>query len=405
MANYRYHVITPAGKEKKGIITASDRPHAMAVLKNDGNTVISIDAPSIWDKEFELPFLNPGVRPRDMSVFCRQFVTLTESGISIVRAMEMLEEQTVNKLLKEAIRETRASVEKGDTLAGSMRHHEKVFPPMFVNLVQAGEEAGKLSLSFERMAAHYEKTAKLQNIIKKAMIYPIILSIVAVIVIIVMLVYIVPMYSDMFVDMDAELPAITRAVVGLSNFMTRYWYIILIGIFAIVMGLRAYGSTESGDYVYSNLVLRIPLVGKLKKKTACAQFSRNLSTLLSAGVPIIEALEITANTMDNTVYRLAISDAREQVARGIQLSVPLQESGVFPSMVYHMVGIGEETGGLDTMLDKVAEYYEEEVPAATEQAAAALDPLVIIFMAVIVIAIIAAVFTPMLTLYSSVDNL
>ena len=225
------------------------------------------------------------------------------------------------------------------------------------------------------------------------------------IVIIVMLVYIVPMYSDMFVDMDAELPAITRAVVGLSNFMTRYWYIILIGIFAIVMGLRAYGSTESGDYVYSNLVLRIPLVGKLKKKTACAQFSRNLSTLLSAGVPIIEALEITANTMDNTVYRLAISDAREQVARGIQLSVPLQESGVFPSMVYHMVGIGEETGGLDTMLDKVAEYYEEEVTAATEQAAAALEPLVIIFMAVIVIAIIAAVFTPMLTLYSSVDNL
>ena len=398
MTNYRYHVITPAGKEKKGIITASDRPHAMAILKNDGNTVISIDAPSIWDKEFELPFLNPGVRPRDMSVFCRQFVTLTESGISIVRAMEMLEEQTVNKLLKEAIRETRASVEKGGTLAGSMRHHEKVFPPMFVNLVQAGEEAGKLSLSFERMAAHYEKTAKLQNIIKKAMIYPIILSIVAVIVIIVMLVYIVPMYSDMFVDMDAELPAITRAVVGLSNFMTRYWYIILIGIFAIVMGLRAYGSTESGDYVYSNLVLRIPLVGKLKKKTACAQFSRNLSTLLSAGVPIIEAL-------DNTVYRLAISDAREQVARGIQLSVPLQESGVFPSMVYHMVGIGEETGGLDTMLDKVAEYYEEEVTAATEQAAAALEPLVIIFMAVIVIAIIAAVFTPMLTLYSSVDNL
>lgn len=405
MANYRYHVITPAGKEKRGNITASDRPHAMAVLKNDGNTVISIDPPSIWDKEFELPFLNPSVKPRDMSIFCRQFVTLTESGISIVRAMEMLEEQTVNKLLKEAIRETRASVEKGDTLAGSMRHHEKVFPPMFVNLVQAGEEAGKLSLSFERMASHYEKTAKLNNIIKKAMIYPIILSVVALIVIIVMLVYIVPMYSAMFADMDAELPAITRAVVGMSDFVTSYWYLIIIGIFAVVMGLRAYGGTETGDYVYSNLVLRIPLVGKLKKKTACAQFSRNLSTLLSAGVPIIDALEITAKTMDNTVYRLAVSDAREQVARGIQLSVPLRESGVFPSMVYHMVGIGEETGGLDYMLDKVAEYYEEEVTAATEQAAAALEPLVIVFMAFIVIAIIAAVFTPMLTMYSSVDNL
>lgn len=405
MANYRYLIITPSGKEKKGIITATDRAHAMMVLKNDGNTVISLDAPSIWDKEFELPFLNPGVKPRDMSVFCRQFVTLTESGISIVCAMEMLEEQTVNRLLKEAIRETRASVEKGDTLAGSMKRHEKVFPSMFTNLVQAGEEAGKLSLSFERMALHYEKVSKLQNIVKKAMIYPIILSVVAVIVVIVMLVYIVPMYSTMFMDMDADLPAFTRAIVRLSDFMTQYWYMILIGIFGLIMGLRAYKTTEAGDYVYSNLVLKLPLLGNLKKKTACARFSRNLSTLLSAGVPIIDALEITAATMDNTVYRLAVSDAKEQVARGIQLSVPLRESGIFPSMVYHMVGIGEETGGLDEMLDKVAEYYEEEVTAATEQAAAALEPLVIIFMAVIVISIIAAVFTPMLTLYSNVDNL
>lgn len=405
MANYRYHIITPAGKEKRGNITAADRPHAMAVLKNEGNTVISLDAPSIWDKEIELPFLNTGVKPRDMSVFCRQFVTLTESGISIVRAMEMLEEQTVNKVLREAIRETRASVEKGDTLAGSMKRHEKVFPPMFVNLIQAGEEAGKLSLSFERMASHYEKVSKLQNVVKKAMIYPVILSVVAMVVVIVMLVYIVPMYSDMFMDMETELPAFTKAVVGLSNFMSRYWYIILIGIFGIVIGLRAYGSTESGDYVYSNLALKLPLLGKLKKKTACAHFSRNLSTLLSAGVPIIEALEITANTMDNTVYRLAVSDAKEQVSRGIQLSIPLRESGIFPSMVYHMVGIGEETGGLDDMLDKVAEYYEEEVTAATEQAAAALEPMVIIFMAAVVISIIFAVFSPMLTLYSNVDSL
>lgn len=405
MANYRYYVITPAGKEKKGIITASDRSRAMASLKQDGNTVISLDNPSIWTKELEIPFLSPKAKPRDMSVFCRQFVTLMNAGVNITRSLEMLEEQTINKVLKEAIRETRASVEKGETLAGSMKQHDKVFMPMFVNLVQAGEEAGKLDLSFERMALHFEKTEKLQNIVKKAVIYPIILSIVALVIVIVMLTYIVPMYSRMFEQMDAKLPVFTLFIVNLSSFVTHYWYLILLGVFLLVMGIKAFATTETGDYIFSNMVLHIPILGKLKKKNACAQFSRNLSTLLGAGVSIIEALEITGNTMDNTVYKLAVQDAKEQVSRGIQLSVPLRESGIFPPMVFHMVSIGEETGGLDEMLNKVAEYYEEEVMAATEQAAAAIEPIIIIVMAFVVGAIIAAVFTPMLSMYSNIDNL
>lgn len=405
MANYRYRVITPAGQEKKGIITASDRQHALAVLRNEGNTVLTLDNPSLLDKEFEIPFLNPRVKARDMSVFCRQFVTLSEAGISIIRALEMLEEQTINKILKEAIRETRASVEKGESLAASMKHQDKVFPTMFVNLVQAGEEAGKLELSFERMAYHYEKTQRLNNIVKKAMVYPAILGVMAVVIIIVMLTYIVPMYTKMFDQMGAALPAYTRFIINLSGFVTRFWYLILIGIFAAVMGIKSFAGTQTGDYIFANLALKLPIIGNLKRKTACSQFSRNLSTLLSAGVSIIDALEITANTMDNTVFQMSVRDAREQVARGIQLSVPLRESGIFPPMVYHMVGIGEETGGLDEMLNKVAEYYEEEVVAATEQAAAAIEPLIIIVMAGIVIAIIAAVFTPMISLYSNVDNL
>lgn len=405
MANYRYLVITPAGQEKKGIITASDRQNAMAALKSEGNTVLTLDNPSIWDKEFEIPFLNPRVNPRDMSVFCRQFVTLSEAGISIVRALELLEEQTINKVLKEAIRETRAAVEKGESLAVSMKHQDKVFPPMFVNLVQAGEEAGKLELSFERMAYHYEKTQKLNNIVKKAMIYPIILSVMAVIIVIVMLTYIVPMYTSMFDQMGAELPAYTLFIMRLSDFVVKFWYLILLGIFGIVMGLKYFGGTETGDYIFANMAIKMPVIGNLNRKTACSQFSRNLSTLLSAGVSIIDALEITANTMDNTVFKMAVRDAREQVSRGIQLSIPLRESGIFPPMVYHMVGIGEETGGMDDMLNKVAEYYEEEVVAATEQAAAAIEPMVIVIMAGIVIAIIAAVFTPMLSMYSSIDSM
>lgn len=405
MANYRYYVITPAGKEKRGVLNASDRQHAMTVLKNEGNTVISLDDPSIWSKDLEIPLLRPRVKPRDMSIFCRQFVTLIDSGITIIRALEMLEAQTENKVLNEAIRETRSSVERGGTLSGSMKPHDRVFSPMFVNLVEAGEEAGKLDTSFERMARHYEKTEKLNNIVKKAVVYPVILSFVALLVVIVMLTYIVPMYARMFEGMNAELPAYTQFVVNLSNAMIRYWYLIILGLFVLIMGIKAAIATETGEHMLAHLALILPILGKLNKKNACAQFSRNLSTLLGAGVPIIEALEITSNTMNNVIYKYAVQDAREQVSRGIQLSVPLKESGIFPPMVYHMVGIGEETGGLDSMLDKVADYYEEEVMAATEQAAAAIEPLIIVFMAFIIIAIIGAVFGPMVSIYTNIDNM
>lgn len=405
MANYRYYIITPAGKEKKGVITANDRQHAMAVLKSEGNTVISLDSPSFWSNDVEIPFLRPKVKARDMSVFCRQFVTLLGAGISIVRSLEMLEEQTDNKVLREALRETRATVERGGSLSGGMKLHNRVFSPMFVNLVLAGEEVGKLDVAFERMAEYSEKAEKLQNIVKKAVIYPIILSIVAIVVVIVMLTYIVPMYAKMFADMDAEIPAYTQFIVNMSSGMIKYWYLILIGSFLTVMGIKAAASTETGEYVVSHLALRLPIIGKLNRKTACAQFARNLSTLIGAGIPIIEALEITSNTLNNKIYKATIQDAREQVSRGIQLSVLLRESNIFPPMVYHMVGIGEETGGLDEMLNRVAEYYEEEVMAATEQAAAAIEPCIIVFMALIVGGIISAIIGPMFSMYTNVGNL
>lgn len=405
MANYRYYVVTPSGKEKKGTITAADRKLAMEILRREGNTVISIEDLSIWNKELEISFLQPRVKPREMSVFCRQFVTLMNAGISIVRSLEMLEDQTDNKLLKRVLKETRESVEQGGTLAGSMKLHNEVFSPMFVNLVQAGEEAATLEVSFERMALHFEKTDKLQNIVKKAVAYPIILSVVALIVVIVMLTVIVPMYAKMFEDMNSELPAYTQFILELSSLVTRYWYVIFFGVFFAAMGIRGLCSTEGGERMVAELAIRLPIIGTLKRKTACAQFSRNLSTLLGAGVSIIEALDITANTMDNKLYKMTLHDAGEQVKKGIQLSTPLKECGLFPPMVYHMVGIGEETGGMADMLGKVADYYEEEVMAATEQAAAAIEPLIIVLMALVIIAIISAIFMPMLSMYTNIDNL
>lgn len=404
MASYRYHIVTPSGAEKKGLIEAADRSHALTALKAGGNTVISVGNPSIWDTQINLPFTHR-VKARDMSVFCRQFVSIISAGVSITRALEMLVEQTENKTLKEALRETRSYVERGESLSESMRRQEAVFPKMFINLVQAGEESGKLELSFERMAIHYEKSAKIQSLVAKTLIYPIILGIASVVVITVMMVYIVPMYSDMFAEMDTELPMYTRAVVAISNFMVHYWYLLLLFVGAMIFAYRMFSNTNRGKYLLASVALKIPIFGKVNQKSACAQFARNLSTLLTAGVPIMEALNIVADTMNNPLFQDAMKNAREQVARGISLAVPLRDCGMFPPMVYHMVNIGEETGGLDGMLDSLAVYYEEEVEAATEKAAAALEPLIILFMAFIVIAIIMAVYTPMLSMYQNAGNL
>ncbi|RGZ00160.1 type II secretion system F family protein [Clostridium sp. AM58-1XD] len=404
MASYRYHIVTPSGVEKKGLIEAADRSHALTALKAGGNTVISVGNPSIWDTQINLPFTHR-VKARDMSVFCRQFVSIISAGVSITRALEMLVEQTENKTLKEALRETRSYVERGESLSESMRRQEAVFPKMFINLVQAGEESGKLELSFERMAIHYEKSAKIQSLVAKTLIYPIILGIASVVVITVMMVYIVPMYSDMFAEMDTELPMYTRAVVAISNFMVHYWYLLLLFVGAMIFAYRMFRNTNRGKYLLASVALKIPIFGKVNQKSACAQFARNLSTLLTAGVPIMEALNIVADTMNNPLFQDAMKNAREQVARGISLAVPLRDCGMFPPMVYHMVNIGEETGGLDGMLDSLAVYYEEEVEAATEKAAAALEPLIILFMAFIVIAIIMAVYTPMLSMYQNAGNL
>lgn len=404
MPNYKYRVVDKTGTEKKGNIAAPDLASATQSLRGEGNLVLSVEEPSVLDKDITLPF-RARVKIRDMAVFCRQFVTLVNASVSIVRSLEMLEDQTQSKLLKQAIHETRVSVEKGNSLADSMRLNEDLFTPMFVNLVAAGEQAGKMDTAFTHMADHFEKTAKLQATVKKALIYPVILSIVALIVIIVMLTYIVPMYTSMFEQMDTALPPVTMFVVGLSNAFINYWFVIVAVIIAIILAARTFGRTDKGKHFFDMAKLRVPIMGTLNQKRACAELSRNLATLIGSGISIMHSLEITGQTMTNIIYSDLMETCKDQVGRGIQLHVPLQQSEVIPPMIYHMVGIGEETGAMDSMLEKAADYYEEEVQQATEQAAAALEPMVIIFMALVVIGIIAAVYAPMLTMYSSIGSL
>ena len=405
MADFRYRVVAPDGKTRNGTIPAADRNSAIDLLKANGNTVISISEIGRFEKSIDLSFLKPGVSSREMSVFCRQFVTLSSAGVSIVRALSMLEEQAENGALKDALRELRLTVEKGGTLSEGMHRQSKVFNPMFASLVGAGEEAGKLEVAFDRMAIHYEKAEKLRGVVAKAMVYPSILAAVAVAVIVIMLTKIVPMYADMFDQMGTEMPAVTRALVDLSRAFSRFWWILVLLIAAAVIGFKSYAATPAGRTRIDRMKLKLPVIGTLNRKTSCAQFCRNLSTLLGAGMPIIRALAVTAETLGNEIYRQCLRSAEDEVTRGSHLSGPLEESGLFPAMICNMISVGEETGSIDVMLEKAADYYEDEVTAATESAAAALEPVIIVVMALIVIGIIAAVFSPMISLYTNIDAL
>ncbi len=403
MPGYSYRAMGPDGKEKKGSITATTIEQAASKLKSDGLIVMKIEPESALSKD--ITFGTPKVKARDYAVFCRQFVAILGAGVSVINALQMMSEQTENKALKAASIRLVDNLGKGETLSGAMKK-EKVFPSIFVNLVAAGEATGSLETAFERMALQFEKEAKLKAIIKKATIYPIIVLFVAVGVIVAMMTFVIPNFMSMFEDMDVEMPAITKAVVAMSDFFVAFWWLIAIIVIVLVVGIKFYGQTVSGRIFFGTLKLKLPGMGQLQTKTNCATFARTLSTLLRAGVPMLESLEITGNSMDsNILFQRAVYQARDQVGNGVSLSKPIKMCGLFPPMVVHMVSIGEETGELEDMLENIAEYYEEEVAEATEQMMAVMEPLIIVVLALIVGVIIMAILQPMLTLYDSIGNM
>jgi type IV pilus assembly protein PilC len=358
---------------------------------------------NILNKDINLS-IGSGIKPRDLSMFCRQFNSILAAGVTVISALQMLTVETDNKVLKGAIKAVQAAVEKGETLADSMRIQDKIMPPILVNMVEAGESSGSLEIAFERMAVHFEKEAKLKNLVRQAMIYPIVVCLVAVGAICVMMTVVVPNFISMFEDMDTELPAITQFVVGISNFMVSKWWVLLLIVGLTIAGIVAFKRSPMGSQFFGRLALSIPLFGNLTIKSSSARLMRTLSTLITAGIPLIDALEITAKIMDNVIVKQCLLNAKEEVARGVPLSQPLEYSGIFPPMVYHMTKIGEETGNLEGMLDKVADYYDEEVEVATKALTSVLEPLIIVLLAVVVGVIIMAIMSPMLSLYSSIEN-
>lgn len=401
MAEFQYRVITPEGKEKKGTMEGKSVEQVTGVLKAQKNVILNVSEASLMSRDINFS-LGGRVSARDYSIFCRQFVSIISAGVSIIHALEMMRDQTENRTLKKALGEVYEDVSKGESMAGAMKKHSKVFPSMLCNMVEAGEASGSMEVAFERMAVQFEKENKLKQSVKKAMIYPIVLLVVMVGVLFLMMIWVIPNFMGMFAELDTELPPITQAVVNMSDFVIAKWWLILLVVAAAIALFKAYAASPSGKFVLGGIALKIPVFGKLQTKSECARLGRTLCTLLGAGVPMMDAIEITGRSMENVHYKKAMMDAKDQVMRGMALSRPLKTCGLFPPMVVHMVSIGEETGNIETMLENVANYYEDDVQVATEQVMALMEPMIIVVMAIVVGVLIMAIMQPMLTLYESI---
>lgn len=403
MADFQYIAINREGREIKGSMEAKDEFAVRAKLKLDGLTPVTVKVQSFLTKD--ISFGSGKVKTRDLSVFCRQFASILNAGVSIVDALRMLGEQTESKVLKKAITVTRDQVQQGESLAGAMSKSPKVFPAMFINMVDAGEQSGSLDIAVSRMGKHFEKSAKLSGMIKSAMIYPIAVIVIALAVTIIMSVAVVPKFAEMFSGMGAELPASTRMVMAFSNLLINRWWLMLIIIAALILLLKYFGTTVIGKRHYGTLALKLPIFGKLNMKTNCANFSRTLSTLVSSGMGITTALEICGRAMKNQLYKDAVIKCKSDVEQGIPLSVPIRKNWIFPSMVHNMVAIGEETGSVEQMLDKVADYYEEEAEMATKNMTELMQPIIIVVLGIIIAVLVLAMYQPMIGMYQNVGSL
>lgn len=399
MAQYNYKAMDKNGKAKKGSIEAINLDKAKEKQKSEGLIVQDIKEQGAGKKGG-----GKKVKDKDLAVFCKQFSAVLNAGVTIISALEMMSEQLENKTLKRALQEAQSYVQKGGTLADAFKLNPKVFPPIMINMTAAGEMSGNLEICFDRLTTHFETANALHSKVKGAVTYPIVILIVVVAVVAVLLVGVIPQFSQMFDDLGSELPAATQMLVNLSNFLQHKWYILVIIVAAIVFGLKAFGKTEPGSLMYAKIGIKFPLFGNLTIKSAAATFSRTMATLMASGISLIDAVEQVAKMINNRIIREALLDAKTQIAKGVPLSKPLRDCGIFPPMLPQMTKIGEETGNIEDMMDKVADYYEMEVNDATDALTAAMEPLIIVIMGVVVGGIVMAIYSPMLSMYDAIDS-
>ena len=403
MPSYSYVAVNRLGKQVKDTVEASSIDTAKNSLRSAGYTILEIKELSALNKDIELPFLgNPTAK--DMAIFCRQFRSILRAGVPVSEVLSMLGQQTENKKLGVAIRDMQAGIEKGETLAGAMRKHPKIFSGMLINMIAAGEESGNLEESFAQMEAWFDKAKKTKAAVGKAMVYPCILIVVMVVVLIVMMVKIIPSFLSTFTEMGMELPFLTRCVMAVSDWFVKWWWLLSIVLVALVIGAFFFKKTNKGQHFFGWMARHIPVVKNLTVRSACATFCRTLALLLGSGLPLTESIELVAMNMSNIYFREAVQMIRAMISEGWTLNASMRDTGIFPPMVYNMTGIGEETGDLQDMLTKTADYYDDEVQDATARLLAMMEPAIMLFLAIFVVIIVLSIFLPMMSMTTAYDQ-
>jgi len=400
MAKYSFKVIDSAGKQSKKTVDAKSEEAARSKLRSEGYSVAGVGKEVGGGKGKK----GGKVTNRDLSVFCKQFASVLRAGVPMISALDMMSEQMTNKALKTALSDAASYVQKGGTMSQALAQSPKVFPSTLVNMVAAGETSGKMEIAFERMATQFEKDGAIQSKIKSAMVYPIVILVVLVGVVGLLMVMVIPTFSEMFKEMGTKLPAATQALVNLSDFIANKWWLLLIIIVAVIVGFKFFRKTPAGQQFTGTFCLKAPIVGPLCVKTAAATFSRTFATLLGSGINMIDAIEQTGKVMKNKVIRDKVIECKGQVAKGVPLSVPIRNMDIFPAMLPSMMHIGEETGNIEEMMEKVADFYEEEVDNAVSALTSIMEPLIIVVLGVTVGGIVIAIYTPILSMYDAVDS-
>ncbi len=405
MATFAYSGRTRAGQNVTGERVAETVDAAVAALRREQVLVTQINP--VKDKAAPKAARKPRTRsvdPKNLAVFTRQFSVMIDAGLPLVQCLEILGTQEEDKNFAGVILATRADVESGASLADAMKKHPKVFDPLFTNMIAAGEAGGILDTILKRLATYIEKAVKLKGQVKSAMIYPIAVVVIAAVVVGVILWKVIPTFANLFAGLGADLPLPTRVVIALSNNLVRFGPFLIAGMVAASFALKSYYATPAGRRVIDGLILKLPILGLLMRKIAVARFCRTLSTLLASGVSILEALDITARTSGNAIVEDAIQTTRKSIERGETIAGPLKETAVFPPMVVQMIGVGEATGALDTMLSKIADFYEEEVDVAVAGLLTLLEPVMIALLGGVVGGIVIAMYMPIFSLISKLTG-
>jgi type IV pilus assembly protein PilC len=383
-------------------MTASSKTELQSLLRRQQITPTRM---SEKGKEFNLPSFGAGVDSKELAIFTRQFSVMIDAGLPLVQCLEILSSQQENKTFQKVLAGTRGAVEGGSTLSAAMKQYPKVFDALYSNMVEAGETGGILDTILQRLAAYIEKNVKLQRAVKSALVYPIGVLTIAAAVITLLLWKVVPVFATLFAGLGVDLPLPTRIVIGLSHFVgSIFGFLIFVAIIGAVVGIKIWYGTPGGRMAIDTIILKLPVLGILMRKIAVARFTRTLGTLISSGVPILEALDITARTSGNAVIEKALNQVRKSLEEGKSLTDPLKESEVFPGMVTQMIAVGEQTGAMDAMLQKIADFYEEEVDAAVKDLLTALEPIMIVFLGLVVGGVVISMYLPLFSLIGKLSG-